>query len=55
MEEAFHTSLGIYNLVWVLMAVVGLILLDRIRQTLKALHFIELSRLKRERPDVFDD
>lgn len=51
----FQQSLGIYNIVWFGMAFAGLWLLNRILVTLKALHFIELQRFRRERPETFED
>lgn len=48
-------TMGIYNVVWFAMAWVAVWLLYRIFEILKALHAIELSRFKRERPEVFED
>jgi hypothetical protein len=55
MAEVFQTTLGFNNIAWFVMACGALVLLDRIRQTLKALHTIELARFKRERPEVFEN
>lgn len=51
----FTQTMGIYNIVWWSMACVALWLLYRIYELIKALHFMELDRFKREHPRAFQD
>lgn len=55
MSELFQTTMGFYNIAWFAMACWALFLLDRIRQTLNALHTIQMARFKREQPEVFEN